>query len=235
MTSAERPGASASDCAPAAPPSAAGIFGDRLAAAVRFAERLATDGVARGLLGPREVERLWERHILNSAVIAELLPSSSRVVDVGSGAGLPGLPMAIRRPDLQVDLVEPMLRRTDFLTEVANELGLADQVRVIRGRAEEKRVRSQVGSVDWVTARAVAPLDRLVKWCLPLLGPRGRLLALKGRTAEEEAIEHRAALSALGAVVEDVKRVGEAEPDAATWVIVVRGAAGRGLPRKGRT
>ncbi|MFN2561294.1 MAG: 16S rRNA (guanine(527)-N(7))-methyltransferase RsmG [Jatrophihabitans sp.] len=234
MTSAERPGASASVCTPAAPPAAAAIFGDHLDAAVRFAHRLATDGVTRGLIGPREVERLWKRHILNSAVVTELLPPRSRVVDVGSGAGLPGLPMAIRRPDLRVDLVEPMLRRTEFLTEVSTELALGDRVRVIRGRAEEKAVRSQVGSAEWVTARAVAPLDRLVKWCLPLLSPRGRLLALKGRTAEDETAEHGAAMGALGAVVEDVRRVGETEPDAATWVIVVRRAPGPGLPRKGR-
>jgi 16S rRNA (guanine527-N7)-methyltransferase len=234
VNSAEHPGASASECAPAAPPAAATVFGDHLDAAVRFADRLAGDGVERGLIGPREVERLWQRHILNSAVVTELLPRGSRVVDVGSGAGLPGLPMAIRRPDLSVDLVEPMLRRTDFLTEVATDLGLGERVRVIRGRAEEKAVRSQVGSADWVTARAVAPLDRLVKWCLPLLGPQGHLLALKGRTAELEATEHRAALTALGAVVEDVKRVGETVPDSATWVIVARRATRQGLPRKGR-
>jgi 16S rRNA (guanine527-N7)-methyltransferase len=234
VTSAEHPGAAASECAPAAPPAAAALFGDHLDLAVRFADRLATDGVERGLIGPREVERLWDRHILNSAVITELLPVGARVVDVGSGAGLPGLPMAIRRPDLRVDLVEPMLRRTDFLIEVATDLGLGDRVRVIRGRAEEKAVRSRAGAADWVTARAVAPLDRLVKWCLPLLGPGGHLLALKGRTAEFEVTEHRAAVAALGAVVEDVKRVGETEPESATWVIVVRRAAGRGLPRKGR-
>jgi 16S rRNA (guanine527-N7)-methyltransferase len=234
VTPAEHPGASASECAPAAPPAAAAVFGDHLDAAVRFADRLATDGVERGLIGPREVERIWERHILNSAVVTELLPPGSRVVDVGSGAGLPGLPMAIRRADLHVDLVEPMLRRTEFLSEVATELGLGDRLRVIRGRAEEKAVRSQVGAADWVTARAVAPLDRLVKWCLPLLSPHGRLLALKGRTAEEEITAHRAAMAGLGAVVEDVKRVGESDPDAATWVIVVRRASGRGLPRRGR-
>ncbi len=177
--------------APAAPASAVGVFAGRLELAIRFADRLASVGVERGLIGPREVDRLWERHLLNSAVVTELVPDGCRIVDVGSGAGLPGLPMAIRRADLRVDLVEPMLRRTQFLTETVAELDLVDRVRVIRGRAEEPAIRLEAGNADWVVARAVAPLDRLVKWCLPLLAPGGRLLALKGRTAEDEVAEHR--------------------------------------------
>ncbi|MDT4914972.1 MAG: rRNA (guanine527-N7)-methyltransferase [Pseudonocardiales bacterium] len=190
----------------------------------------------RGLIGPREVPRLWERHLLNSAVVTDLLPVGARVVDVGSGAGLPGVPMAIRRPDLRVDLVEPMLRRTDFLTDVVAELGLADAVRVIRGRAEEMTVREQLGSADWVVARAVAPLDRLVKWCLPLLAPGGRLLALKGVTAADEVAEHGTTIRSMGASALDVQRIGEADPHTATWVIVVQRSATGRLPqaRKGR-
>jgi 16S rRNA (guanine527-N7)-methyltransferase len=179
------------------------------------------------LIGPREVERLWERHVLNSAVVTELIPSGTRVVDVGSGAGLPGLPMAIRRRDLRVDLVEPMQRRTDFLTDTVSELGLEGSVQVVRGRAEEARVVDEVGRSDWVVARAVASLDRLVRWCLPLLAPGGRLLALKGAKAAEEAAEHGQLLRRLGADEIEVRRVGGEWPEAATWVVVVRRAPNR--------
>jgi 16S rRNA (guanine527-N7)-methyltransferase len=236
VTPADDRGAAATSSAPAAPPAATSIFGARLELATRFADRLAADGVMRGLIGPREVPRLWERHLLNSAVVTDLLPVGARVVDVGSGAGLPGVPMAIRRPDLRVDLVEPMLRRTDFLTDVVAELGLADAVRVIRGRAEEMTVREQLGSADWVVARAVAPLDRLVKWCLPLLAPGGRLLALKGVTAADEVAEHGTTIRSMGASALDVQRIGEADPHTATWVIVVQRSATGRLPqaRKGR-
>ena len=132
------------------------VFGEHLDGAVAFATMLAEHGVERGLIGPREVDRIWDRHLLNSAVIAELLPQNCRVVDVGSGAGLPGIPLAIARPDLELTLLEPMARRVAWLTEVVDTLGLA--VKVVRGRAEEAAVRERLSGSDVVTARAVAPL-----------------------------------------------------------------------------
>lgn len=171
---------------PAPPAAAEQVFGAGLDLAVRYGELLASAGVVRGLIGPREVPRLWDRHLLNCAVVTDLVPGGSRVVDVGTGAGLPGLPMACRRPDLRIDLVESLTRRVTFLTETVSSLGLADRVRVVHGRAEDVAVRSLVGNAEWVTARAVAPLDRLVKWCLPLLGAGGTLLAMKGTQAEAE-------------------------------------------------
>ena len=148
----------------------------------RYVELLATDGVLRGLMGPREVPRLWDRHLLNCAALEPLLPAQVSVADIGSGAGLPGLVLAILRPDLQVVLVEPLLRRTRFLVEVVRELELGGRVTVLRSRVEEVPPRT----FDVVTARALAPLTRLLPWCLPLLGPQGELLALKGSRAADE-------------------------------------------------
>jgi len=182
------------------PPAAQLVFGARLPLAESYARLLTGPGVERGLVGPREPERIWDRHLLNCAALAPLLPDDARVVDVGSGAGLPGLALAIRRPDLYVDLVESLRRRTDFLAEVVGELGLSDRVRVVRGRVEDPAVIDAVGSADWVTARAVAPLDRLVAWCLPLLRPGGSLLALKGARAAEELAEHAGAVRRRGGV-----------------------------------
>lgn len=162
----------------------------------RYAEWLADAGTVRGLLGPREVPRLWDRHLLNSAALAELLPEGTRLVDIGTGAGLPGLAVACVRPDVRVDLVESLQRRTDFLTEVVSDLRLDDRVRVIRGRAEDKAVVAQVGSAPFVTARAVASLEKLVRWAFPLLAPGGALLALKGTSAEEELREAAAVIRA---------------------------------------
>ena len=172
--------------APPPPPAAAAVFGDQLESARRYAELLAGPGVERGLLGPREVERIWERHILNSAAVAELLDGPERVVDIGSGAGLPGVPLAIARGDIRVTLVEPMLRRTEFLDQVVADLGI--QVTVIRGRAEAPAVRAAAGGADAVTSRAVAGLEKLTEWSLPLLRPGGRMLAIKGEQAEAEEI-----------------------------------------------
>ena len=203
-------------------PAAAGVvFGDRLPLAVRYRDRMAGDGVVRGLIGPRERARLWERHVLNSAILTDVLPDGVRVVDIGSGAGLPGIPMAIRRPDLHVDLVEPMQRRTKFLSEVVVELGLAGRIRVVRGRAEDPEVLRTVGDSDWVVARAVAPLDRLVRWCLPLLSATGRLLALKGASAADEVERHAVALRAGGARVEAIDQLGGDVLGEQTWVVVV--------------
>lgn len=209
------------------PPAAEGIFGDRLGLARRYVELLADAGVTRGLVGPREVDRLWDRHLLNCVAVGELLDDGERVADIGSGAGLPGVVLAIARPDLRVTLVEPLLRRTTFLEEVVGELGL-DDVRVVRGRAEERPVRERVGTVDAVVSRAVAGMDKLTKWSLPLLRPGGRMLAIKGERANEEIAEHRRVMIALG--VDDVRvvrcGVDYLQPPA-TVVVARRGRTGR--------
>lgn len=158
------------------------IFGEGLPLARRYARTLAADGLERGLIGPREVPRLWERHLLNCVVLAEIVAPGADVVDVGSGAGLPGLPLAIARPDLYVTLVEPMERRTAFLTEVVEALDLPN-VAVVRARAEDVTPKNKA---DVVTSRAVAPLGRLAGWCLPLVRPGGEMLAIKGASAEAE-------------------------------------------------
>ena len=206
---------------PPAPPEARTVFGERLPKAVRYAELLADAGVQRGLIGPREVPRLWERHLLNCAVLADVVPPNVSVCDVGSGAGLPGIPLALTRPDLRITLLEPLLRRTIFLNEAIAELEL-ENVTVVRGRAEE--VAGKLPPVDVVTARAVAPLDRLAGWGLPLLRPNGgRMLALKGDTAEEEMKSARDALRKLGAVEWSVEQagVGVVDPPATVVRVVV--------------
>jgi 16S rRNA (guanine527-N7)-methyltransferase len=208
-----------------APDAARRAFGGRIGLAERFGALLAGPGIERGLLGPREVPRLWARHLLNSAVLTDFVPQGARVVDVGSGAGLPGLSMAIRRPDLRLDLVEPSLRRADFLREAVDALGLGN-VRVVRGRAEEAHLRAEVGNADWVVARAVAPLDRLVRWCLPLLVGGGWLLALKGSSAADEVAKHRSGMRTAGAGTVRVERADAEWLDEPTWVVMVqRGAA----------
>jgi len=219
-----------------APPGAAEeVFGDRLGLARRFAELLATAALTRGLIGPREVPRLWLRHLLNCAVVTDLLPTGARVVDVGSGAGLPGIVLAIRRPDLRVDLVEPLLRRVTFLDEAVRNLDLGDVVRVVRGRADDPAVVAEVGNAGWVTARAVAPLDRLVGWCLPLLQPGGRLLALKGSAAATELAEHRSVLYGLGGRDMEVVQCGAGVLAQPTAVVVVRcGSRARRPGKKGQ-
>lgn len=192
--------------APEPPPAASAVFGDRLAVARQYADLLAGAGVERGLIGPREVDRLWDRHILNSAAVGELIEPGARVLDIGSGAGLPGLPLAIARPDLTVTLIEPMLRRSDFLAEAVDALGL--DVAVVRARAEERAAVRELGGADVVTSRAVADLLKLARWSVPLLRPDGRMLALKGERAEAEVAEHRAAMSRLGATDVEVVRCG---------------------------
>lgn len=194
------------------------MFGDRYADAVRYAELLAEAGVQRGLIGPREVPRLWERHLLNCAVLSEVVPEGVTVCDVGSGAGLPGIPLALVREDLKITLLEPLLRRTNFLTEVVELLGL-DHVTVVRGRAEE--VMGKLTPVHVVTARAVAPLDRLATWGIPLLRPYGEMLALKGDAAEEELKSAATALSKLGAVETSILHVGEGVVDPMSTVVRV--------------
>ena len=201
---------------PPAPETATTLFGSRLPLAQRYAELLATDGVVRGLIGPREAPRLWDRHLLNCAVVAELIPRDAGVMDVGSGAGLPGVVLAIARPDLSVTLLEPLARRTAFLDEVVEALGL-DQVTVVRARAEEYREGRT--SADVVVSRAVAPLDRLASWCLPLAVEQGQVLALKGETAATEAEEHAAAVQRLGGSAPTVKQCGVGVIDPPTTVV----------------
>ena len=176
----------------------------------------------RGLLGPREASRVWERHLLNCAVVAELLPPAARVVDIGSGAGLPGIALACARSDLRIDLVEPMARRVTFLEEAVTALALAPRVSVVRGRAEERTVVRRVAPAAWVTARAVARLDRLAAWCLPLLKPGGHLLALKGRGGAQELDDHRDAISRLGGVDQHVVLCGVDLLASPTTVTVIR-------------
>lgn len=173
------------------------VFGDRYDLARQYHDSLASDGVERGLIGPREVPRLWERHLLNCAVIGELISEGESVVDVGSGAGLPGIPLAIARPDLRITLVEPLLRRSIYLAEFVAAAGV--DVRVVRGRAERDGVVKEVGGADVVTSRAVAPLEKLARWSLPLIHEHGRMLAMKGSSAAEEIARDRASLTRLGA------------------------------------
>ena len=179
---------------PSPPTGVAAAFGDAWPKLQRYADLLADAGVVRGLIGPREVPRLWERHLLNCAQIAPAFDRDARVCDLGSGAGLPGVVLALARPDLDLTLLEPLLRRTTFLAEVVEELALPN-VRVVRGRAE-----GHVGAgFDAVTARAVAPLDRLARWALPMCRPGGILLAMKGASAASEVEASGAALAKAGA------------------------------------
>lgn len=213
---------SAVDGEPAVPPEARAAFGDALDRAEAYVRLLATDGTVRGLIGPREVPRLWDRHLLNSVAIAPLVPPGARVVDVGSGAGLPGIPLALVRPDIRVTLLEPLARRVTFLDECVAALGL-DTVTVVRGRAEEGPTVRSLGGADVVTARAVAPLEKLAGWCLPLLRPGGQLLALKGSAAAEE-------LAAAGLPDAVLTEVGDPP---ATVIVVTRGTV-RSTVRGGR-
>ena len=189
---------------------------------VAYSRMLATAGVERGLIGPREVPRLWDRHLLNCAVAVPLVPSGADVVDVGSGAGLPGIVWAIVRPDLSVTCLEPLQRRATFLEEVVDELGLTGRVQVVRARAEDiVRGRGPVTSLRArvVTARAVAPLERLAGWTVPLVHPGGELLALKGRSAAEEVEASRATLERLGVVSVEIVECGAGVVEPLTTVV----------------
>lgn len=180
------------------------VFGERLDLARRYVEHLATSGIERGLLGPREVPRLWSRHVLNCAVVADLLPEGASVADVGSGAGLPGLCLAIARPDLSLTLIEPLERRVIWLNEVVDDLGL-DNVTVLRGRAEQ--IAADV-DVDFATARAVSALTGLAQLTIPLLKGRGEVLAIKGRSAGEEVQKASKIIRRMGGRRTEVVTVG---------------------------
>ncbi|CAJ1511262.1 16S rRNA (guanine(527)-N(7))-methyltransferase RsmG [[Mycobacterium] burgundiense] len=205
----------------AVPPAAPDVFGAGLPTAQRYVELLATAGVERGLIGPRETDRLWDRHLLNSAAIGELVDDGYRVVDIGSGAGLPGIPLAIARPDLTVVLVEPLLRRASFLGEAVAELRL-ENVTVVRGRAEERSVIGDHGEADVVTSRAVAALDKVTRWSMPLLRTGGMMLALKGERAETEVTEHRRVMTSLGADDVRVMKCGVTYLEPPATVVVAR-------------
>jgi 16S rRNA (guanine527-N7)-methyltransferase len=198
---------------------ASNLFGSRLPLATEYVSWLVGEGVVRGLIGPREAPRIWERHLLNCAAVGELIPSGASVVDVGSGAGLPGIVLAVARPDLSVVLVEPLARRIAFLAEVVPALGLDRSVTVIRGRAEE--IGDSFAPADVVTARAVAPLDRLAGWCLPLTAVGGRLLALKGASAATEVTEHEGAVARLGGSAPVVRECGIGLIDPPTTVVEI--------------
>jgi 16S rRNA (guanine527-N7)-methyltransferase len=213
---------------PPPPEAAAEIFGERVGVAERYAEMLADTGVEWGLIGPREVERLWDRHLLNCAVVAELFEPGERVADIGSGAGLPGLPLAIAKPGVRVVLVESLSRRAEFLRIAVADLGL--DVEVIRGRAEEPSVREDAGGCDAVVSRAVGSLDKLTRWSLPLLRPGGRMVAIKGERARDELLEHRRAMTRLGATDARVVECGVSYLSPPTTAVV----AWRGKPESGR-
>lgn len=194
------------------------IFGDRLDLAKRYVEHLATSGIERGLIGPREVPRLWSRHVLNCAVVADLIDDGAKVADVGSGAGLPGLCLAIARPDLYLTLIEPLERRVIWLEEVVMDLGLGN-VEIIRSRAE-----AAIGKVECsvVTARAVSALNTLAPLTIPLLGGEGVLLAIKGRSAEEEVAKAGKVLKKLGGIKTEVVVAGQDILEEPTTVVRVQ-------------
>lgn len=195
-----------------------------------YADLLATEGTLRGLIGPREVPRLWERHLLNCAVLERLIPEESLVADIGTGAGLPGIVLALVRPDLQVQLVEPLLRRTTFLEEAVERLNLPNAT-VVRSRAEELPTEC----ADVVVSRAVAPLGKLASWCLPVCVPGGLMLAMKGESAEAELAAAERDLRRLRAEEWHVHQLGVDELAQPTTVVsIVAGRAARGSQHKRR-
>jgi 16S rRNA (guanine527-N7)-methyltransferase len=218
---------------PAPPQAAEAIFGPRLELAQRYTELLAETGVEWGLLGPHEIDRIWERHLLNCAAVAELLDPGERVADIGSGAGLPGLPLAIAKPGLRMILIESMLRRTEFLRMAVTELGL--DVEVLRGRAEDPAVLQSAGGCDAVASRAVAPLDKVTRWSMALLRPGGRMLAIKGERASDEVRQYRRVMTGLGAADARVVECGVNYLSPPTTVVVARRgkpAPVRSVPRR---
>jgi len=209
------------------PPSVEAVaeFGAALSKAERYAELLATDGVTRGLIGPRETSRLWDRHLMNCALVAEFLPERGELVDIGSGAGLPGIVLAMLRPSLHVLLLEPLLRRSVFLEECIRTLDLPNAT-VLRARAEDKAAAGI--RADVATARAVAPLDKLAGWAAGLLRADGQLIAIKGQSAEAELADARPVLARLGVRSAEVLQAGHGRVVSATTIVrVVMGGHGR--------
>lgn len=209
------------------PPDLPGWLQPARAGLTRYAELLVGPGTERGLLGPREGPRIWDRHILNCAVVADpslgIIPQGCTVADIGSGAGLPGLVWALARPDIQVVLIESLLRRASFLTECVHELGLGERVQVLRARAEEAAERKP--AIDVATARAVAPLGKLAAWAAPLLKPTGSMVALKGTSATEELERDADELYRVGFTDPQVLVVGSDVVDPGTIVVIARLAA----------
>ncbi|WP_367652480.1 16S rRNA (guanine(527)-N(7))-methyltransferase RsmG [Intrasporangium sp.] len=194
------------------------MFGSRLGLAERYVALLATTGIDHGLIGPRERPRLWDRHVLNCAVVADLIPEAGpgqRVIDVGSGAGLPGLVLAIARPDLDVHLVEPLARRTAWLTVAVADLGLPN-VTIHTARAETLWGKL---TAPWVTARAVTGIVRLAEWTLPLLEVPGQVLALKGSSGPAELVEAEAELRRLGVARSELIDFGVRQGELASTVL----------------
>jgi 16S rRNA (guanine527-N7)-methyltransferase len=205
------------------------VFGDQVRVAEEFVRILADTGISHGLIGPREAPRLWERHVLNCALVQHCIPereTGQRVIDIGSGAGLPGIALAIARPDLEVHLVEPLSRRTGWLSGVTAQLEL-ENVAIHTARAES--MWGQL-TAPWVTARAVSAILQLAQWTLPLLEPHGSLLALKGSRAVDELAGSAAALRRLGAVEAEVEEIGAEEVSEPT--IVLRVTIGDAIDRR---
>lgn len=198
------------------PKAAADIFGPQLELARAYTDRLAKDSETFGLLGPRELPRIWGRHVINSALLSELVPAGSKVADIGSGAGLPGIPMAIAQPEAHFTLIEPMERRSGWLQQVIDDLGIRN-ADVIRARAEEV----ERTDFDIATARAVAALDKLLKLLTPLIrGSEGKtVLAMKGSRAPEEILDAKKRLEILGFDAPEIITLGLGRaPETATVV-----------------
>ncbi|MDO5728408.1 MAG: 16S rRNA (guanine(527)-N(7))-methyltransferase RsmG [Actinomycetaceae bacterium] len=194
------------------------LFGPSFGAIEHFASMLTEEGELRGLIGPRELPRLWSRHIVNSAAVLDFIPRRVQVLDIGSGAGFPGVVVAIARPDLDVHLVEPMVRRCEWLADVIDELAL-DNVTIHQARAEELHGR---GQSDVVTSRAVAHLKKLTRLTMPLVRPGGTLLALKGRKAAEEVSESRRLFRRFEIDTVDIHEVASVMEDESTRVVEMR-------------
>jgi 16S rRNA (guanine527-N7)-methyltransferase len=189
------------------------LYGGQFPAINRYVDILTTTAVEWGLLGPREADRVWDRHVLNCAALSSLIAADSSVADVGSGAGLPGIPLALLRPDLRVTLIEPLLRRFTFLDQTVDELGIADRVQVVRSRAEDHHQ-----NYDFVVARALAPLDRLIGWCNHLRAAGGVILALKGESAADEVASAARELQAAQLVAQVLTVQAHPNAEAATVV-----------------
>jgi 16S rRNA (guanine527-N7)-methyltransferase len=201
------------------------VFGPALGRAQRYAGLLAGPGTDQGLIGPRESARLWDRHLMNCAAVAELVPHPCSVIDLGSGAGLPGIVLAMLLPDSDIVLLEPMARRAAFLEECVRVLGLGNaEVRCARAEDVTGRLRADV-----VTARAVAPMKRLAGLALGLVRPGGVVLAIKGAGAAQELAQAGPVLGRLG--VRDVELLQAGRGKVSPPPTVIRLTASPGAPQ----